>query len=62
MKEVTAVLFAYIALLRQPGGVVEEIFQESRQLAQLGFNFRDKPEASSIAQMMAGSMQTHADE
>ena len=61
VKEVVSVIFAYLALLRQPGGVSREIFEESRQIALMRFNFRDKAEPSSIAQMLAGSMQTHDD-
>lgn len=54
-------IFAYLALLRQPGGVSRDIFEESRQIALMRFNFRDKAEPSSIAQLLAGSMQTHDD-
>ena len=61
MKDVVAVLFAYLALLRAPGGVSADIFEESRRIALMRFDFRDKPEPASIAQLLAGSMQTHAD-
>ena len=61
VKEVVSVIFAYLSLLRQPGGVCRQIFEESRQIALMRFNFRDKAEPSSIAQLLAGSMQTHDD-
>ena len=54
-------LFAYLQLLRQPGGVSKDIFEESRQLSLMRFDWHDKSEPASICQLLAGSMQTHAD-
>jgi hypothetical protein len=54
-------VFAYIALLKGPGGVSQQIFEENRQLARLRFDFRDKPPPMQLADALASSMQTHDD-
>ena len=61
LKDVLEVVFAYIALLKGPGGVSQQIFEENRQLARLRFDFRDKPPPMQLAEALASSMQTHDD-
>ena len=54
-------VFAYIALLKGPGGVSRQIFEDNRQLARLRFDFRDKPPPMQLAEALASSMQAHDD-
>lgn len=61
MRDVLAVVFAYIALIEGPGGVSQQIWEENRRLARLRFDFRDKPQPMALAEALAGSMQTHED-
>ena len=61
MRDVLAVVFAYVALIAGPGGVSQRIFEENRRLARLRFDFRDKPQPMQLAEALATSMQTHED-
>eukprot|EP00873_Tetraselmis_striata_P029260 jgi/Tetstr1/449524/TSEL_036612.t1 len=54
--EVVHIIFQYIQLLRAPGGVAHEIFDELKALAEMNFNFRDKQSPASIASSMATAM------
>jgi len=61
VRDVLAVVFAYIALIEGPGGVSQQIWEENRRLARLRFDFRDKPQPMALAEALAGSMQSHED-
>ena len=61
VRDVLAVVFAYIALIKGPGGVSQQIWEENRQLSRLRFDFRDKPQPMALAEALSGSMQTHED-
>ena len=61
VRDVLALVFAYIALIKGPGGVSQQIFEENQQLARLRFDFRDKPQPLQLAEALATSMQTHED-
>lgn len=47
----------YLDLLRAPGGVSEWIWEESRALAQMRFDFRDKPSPYGLASSLSHAMQ-----
>ena len=55
--EVGAVIFAYLALLRGPGGVQERAWREMQALARLRFDYRDQVDPASYASSLAQGMQ-----
>ena len=42
VEDVVQVIFEYLQLLRAPGGINEQIYEEMRALARLKFDYRDK--------------------
>jgi secreted Zn-dependent insulinase-like peptidase len=52
-------VFQYIALLKAPGGVAEELFWDNAALKRLGFDYGSKPEAFSHTSQLAHMMQLY---
>jgi hypothetical protein len=61
VADVAAVVFAYLRLLRAPGGVSRAAWDELRALQQLRFDFRDKPSPYSYVTSLAMGMHHYAD-
>ncbi|KAL4858339.1 Insulin-degrading enzyme-like 1 [Chlorella vulgaris] len=59
--EAVGVIFRYLDLLRQPGGVNERLWREMRQLADMRFNYRDKASPYSYASSLSQAMQVFGD-
>ncbi|PSC73920.1 Zinc-peroxisomal [Micractinium conductrix] len=60
-KEAVGVVFRYLDLLRQPGGVSQAVWDEMRQLSELRFHYRDKQAPYSYASSLAQAMQVYGD-
>ena len=61
MEEVLHAVFAYINMLRAPGGVTQERFEENKVLSELRFRFADKSSPYNYAERIASAMQTYDD-
>lgn len=62
VREVVAIIFRYIHLLKSHGGVSEAIFNELAALQQLRFNFHDKQTPYDYTTNLAVAMQQYKDE
>ncbi|GLC45843.1 hypothetical protein PLESTM_001791300 [Pleodorina starrii] len=62
IKDVAATVFRYLELLRQPGGISERIWEESRGLAQLHFDTRDRSKPLSYCTSLANGLQIYPPE
>ncbi|KAL6770545.1 hypothetical protein ACKKBF_B31700 [Auxenochlorella protothecoides x Auxenochlorella symbiontica] len=59
VPEVTSLVFSYLGMLRQPGGISHQVWEDARALAQLRFDFAEKMAPSSYATTLAGAMQVY---
>lgn len=63
VKEVVAIIFAYIHMLKHnKDGVSERIWREVRGIADLKFDYRDKPAPYSMVTSLTVGMQVYKDE
>ena len=61
VEEVLHAVFAYISMLRAPGGITEDRFEENRALSELRFRFADKSSPYSYVDRISSAMQTYDD-
>lgn len=61
MQDVVHAVFAYISMLRAPGGVTQQRFEENKALSELRFRFADKSSPYHLVEKLASAMQTYAD-
>ena len=54
-------VFAYISMLRAPGGVTQNRFEENKALSELRFRFADKSSPYNYAERISSAMQTYED-
>lgn len=57
--EVLNIVFKYIKLLKLPGGVRKEVFDEMQSLDEMQFNFRDKSDPYSYVQSTVHALQIY---
>ena len=61
MQDVVHAVFAYISMLRAPGGVTQQRFDESKALSELRFRFADKNSPYNLVEKLSSAMQTYED-
>ena len=59
VEEVVAVIFRYLELLKAPGGINEQVFEEMRALSKLKFDYRDKLDPYNYVSSLAHAMQVY---
>ena len=61
MQDVVQAVFAYISMLRSPGGVTQQRFEENKALSELRFRFADKNSPYNLVEKLSSAMQTYED-
>ncbi|KAL3136082.1 hypothetical protein ABBQ32_007106 [Trebouxia sp. C0010 RCD-2024] len=61
VQEVLHAVFAYISMLRAPGGITEDRFEENRALSELRFRLADKSSPYNYVERISSAMQTYED-
>lgn len=61
LQEVVHAVFAYISMLKSPGGVTQDRFEENRALSDLRFRFADKNSPYNYVEKLSSAMQSYED-
>ena len=61
LQEVVHAVFAYISMLKSPGGVTQDRFEENKALSDLRFRFADKNSPYNYVEKLSSAMQSYED-